>query len=169
MARNTYTGPDGRRNKRFPRRGSATRAHRGSDEPRILVHTHTAFYKRSAQPDLCVRVSCDPVLRDPTSLASLVFMVSCDIPAAVQHRELSRELASVHQGHYSVHLLWQETAGGALGPHGLGLEQRMSIAPGLYVRQAFRLFRGSQSGEPLITRRKRSKIADSWQLRTSGG
>jgi len=103
------------------------------------------------------------------SFLSLVFMVSCDIPAAVQHRELSRELASVHQGHYSVHLLWQETAGGALGPHGLGLEQRMSIAPGLYVRQAFRLFRGSQSGEPLITRRKRSKIADSWQLRTSGG
>lgn len=67
------------------------------------------------------------------SLLSLVSMVSCDIPAAIQHRGFSRELASIRQGSYSVHLLWQETAGGALGPHGLSLEQRMPIAPGLYV------------------------------------
>jgi len=67
------------------------------------------------------------------SLAFLVVTVSCDVPAAVNHRQLSRELASVRQGSYSVHLLWQETAGGGLGPHGLGLEQRMFIAPGLYV------------------------------------
>lgn len=80
------------------------------------------------------------------SLLSLVFMVSCDIPVTVQHRELSRELASVRQGHYSVHLLWQETAGGALGPHGVGLEQRMSIAPGLYVVRQVDYFEGVSEG-----------------------
>ena len=56
------------------------------------------------------------------SLLMLLLTASCDIPAVVAHRELSRELGSVRQGHYSVHLLWQETAGGAVGPHGVGLE-----------------------------------------------
>jgi len=67
------------------------------------------------------------------SLFLLLFTATCDIPAVVTHRELSRELGGVRQGHYSVHLVWQETAGGAVGPHGVGLEQRMFIVPGLYA------------------------------------
>ena len=67
------------------------------------------------------------------SMLSLILTVSCDLPAVIEHRELSRELAYVQQGNYSVHLLWEETAGGALGPHGVSLEQRMFVVPGLYL------------------------------------
>jgi hypothetical protein len=69
------------------------------------------------------------------ALSMLLFLrtVSCDLPAVVGHLELSRELAYVQQGNYSVHLLWEETAGGAIGPHGVGLEQRMFVVPGLYL------------------------------------
>ena len=59
--------------------------------------------------------------------------VSCDLPAVLQHRELSRELAHIQQENCSVYLLRESTPGGALGAHGVALEQRMSIVPGLYV------------------------------------
>ncbi|MGH9605874.1 MAG: hypothetical protein ACRD3N_09260 [Terracidiphilus sp.] len=76
----------------------------------------------------------------------LLIVVSCDIPAVVQKRQLSRELCTLQQGAYSVHLLWEETAGGALGPHGLGLEQRMIILPGLYLVKNVAYFEGASAG-----------------------
>ena len=80
------------------------------------------------------------------ALLCLLTTVTCDVPALVQHRELSRELGSFQQGDYSVHLLWQETAGGAVGPHGVGLEQRMFIVPGLYMRKQLDYFEGASQG-----------------------
>jgi len=80
------------------------------------------------------------------SLLCLLFTVTCDIPAVVERRELRRELGSVRQGHYSVHLLWQETAGGALGSHGVALEQRMFVFPGLYVVRHLDYFEGASEG-----------------------
>jgi hypothetical protein len=80
------------------------------------------------------------------SLFLLLFTATCDIPAVVTHRELSRELGGVRQGHYSVHLVWQETAGGAVGPHGVGLEQRMFIVPGLYAVRHLDYFEGVREG-----------------------
>ena len=46
----------------------------------------------------------------------------------------------------SVHLLWEETAGGALGPHGVGLEQRMFVVPGLYLVKPLDYFEGAHEG-----------------------
>ena len=80
------------------------------------------------------------------SLVMLLFTAACDIPAALQHRELVREVSSISQGRYSVHLLWEETSGGAVGPHGVGLEQRMFIVPGLYVVKHLDYFEGARSG-----------------------
>ncbi len=80
------------------------------------------------------------------ALLALVVTAGCNIPAYVQHRELRRELGSVQQGHYSVHLLWEETAGGAVGPHGVSLEQRMVIAPGLYMVKTLDYFAGANEG-----------------------
>ncbi len=80
------------------------------------------------------------------SMLALLFTVGCDIPAYVQHRELSKELSSVQQWHSSVHLLRQETAGGAVGPHGVGLEQRMFIVPGLYMVKQLDYFEGAYEG-----------------------
>ena len=81
------------------------------------------------------------------SLLLLLVTASCDIPAILKHRELSRELARVQQRHYSVHLLWQETAGGAVGPHGVALEQRMTIIPGLYVVKRLDYFDEAHEGD----------------------
>jgi hypothetical protein len=67
------------------------------------------------------------------SLIGLAGLAIFDIPAALKHRQMSRELGAVQQGRYTVHLVWVETTGGALGPHGVALEQRMFIAPDLYV------------------------------------
>ena len=80
------------------------------------------------------------------AMLALLLTVGCDIPAYVQHHELRRELTSVQQGHYSVHLLWEETAGGAVGPHGVGLEQRMFIVPGLYMVKGLDYFEGVYEG-----------------------
>jgi hypothetical protein len=79
-------------------------------------------------------------------LLALIITVTCDVPALLQHKELSRELGTVQQGHYSVHLLWCETAGGAVGPHGVALEQHMFIAPGIYVVKQLDYFEGAQEG-----------------------
>ena len=80
------------------------------------------------------------------SVVGLLAMVACDIPAAVTHRQLSRELCTVHQGQYSVHLVWKETAGGALGPHGVSLEQRRTILPGIYAVRFLDYFEGASEG-----------------------
>lgn len=79
-------------------------------------------------------------------MVSLLLTVSCDLPAAVEHREMSHQLACLHHGNYSVHLLWNETAGGALGPHGVLLEQRMPVVPGLYVVKPLDYFEGASHG-----------------------
>jgi hypothetical protein len=80
------------------------------------------------------------------SMVSLLLTVSCDLPDAIGHVERSRELAYVQEGNYSVHLLWNETAGGALGPHGVLLEQRMPIEPGLYLVKPLDYFEGASHG-----------------------
>jgi hypothetical protein len=95
-------------------------------------------------PRVLITVLLTPLLA--FSMLTLLFTVGCDIPAYVQHRELSREVGSVQQGHYSVHLLWEETAGGAVGPHGVSLEQRMFILPGLYVVKVLDYFEGAHEG-----------------------
>jgi uncharacterized membrane protein (UPF0136 family) len=80
------------------------------------------------------------------SSLALLFTVGCDIPAYVEHIELSTELSSVQQRNYSVHLLWEETAGGAAGPHGVGVQQRMFIVPGLYTVKSLDYFEGACEG-----------------------
>lgn len=77
---------------------------------------------------------------------ALLATVSCDIPAAAKKIELSRELSSFSQGSYSIHLLDEETAGGAVGPHGLSLEQRMFILPGLYMVKSVAYFEDATQG-----------------------
>lgn len=96
------------------------------------------------RPRALAAVLLAPVL--VLSLLFLFFTVVFDIPAFVQHRELSRELGSVRQGHYSVHLLWEETAGGAVGPHGVSLEQRMFVIRGLYIVKHIAYFDGAYEG-----------------------
>jgi hypothetical protein len=76
----------------------------------------------------------------------LLGMAACDIPAAVNHRQLSRELCTLHQGQYSVHLAWEETAGGAVGPHGVSLEQRRTILPGMFAVRSLDYFEGATEG-----------------------
>jgi hypothetical protein len=80
------------------------------------------------------------------SLIGLSAMVACDIPDAVNHRQRSRELCALQQGQYSVHLVWEETSGGAGGPHGVGVEQRRSILPGLYAVRFLDYFEGATEG-----------------------
>lgn len=80
------------------------------------------------------------------SVVGLSAMVACDIPDAVNHRQLSRELCTLHQGQYSVHLAWEETSGGAVGPHGVILEQRRTILPGIYAVKYLDYFEGASDG-----------------------
>jgi len=80
------------------------------------------------------------------SLVGLSAMVACDIPDAVNHRQRSRELCTLQQGQYSVHLVWEETSGGAVGPHGVGLEQRRSLVPGVYAVRFLDYFEGATEG-----------------------
>jgi hypothetical protein len=90
-----------------------------------------------------------PVLA--SSLLGLVALAIFNIPAVLANRQMSRELGAVQQGRYSVHLIWKETAGGALGPHGVALEQRMLIAPGLYVVNYLDYFPEAHEGNLTIT------------------
>lgn len=80
------------------------------------------------------------------STLGIVGMVACDIPDAVSHRQLSRELCVLQHGPYSVHLAWEETSGGAVGPHGVSLEQRRSILRGLYAFRSLDYFEGASEG-----------------------
>jgi len=80
------------------------------------------------------------------SSIGLLAFVACDIPAEAGHRELSRELSTVRQGRYSLHLVREQTAAGAVGPHGVGLEQRMTILPGLYTVKYLDYFEGASEG-----------------------
>jgi hypothetical protein len=64
------------------------------------------------------------------SVLLLLFSVAC--ANLGRHPELVRDLSTVQQGRYSVHLV-RDATGGALGPQGLSVEQRMAVAPGLYV------------------------------------
>lgn len=80
------------------------------------------------------------------SVLGLTAMTACDIPDAVNHVQLSRELCTLQHGDYSVHLAWEETAGGAIGPHGVSLEQRKTILPGLYLVKSLDYFEGASEG-----------------------
>lgn len=81
------------------------------------------------------RVLTTIILVPLLALSAMFFvaMASCDIPAHLNHVELTRQLSTVQQGRYSVHLVKERTAGGAVGPHWVSLEQRLFIVPGLYV------------------------------------
>jgi len=76
----------------------------------------------------------------------LLMMATADIPNAVNHLQLSRDLCTLQQGQYSVHLLWEETSGGAVGPHGVSLEQRRNILPGIYAVKYLDYFEGASEG-----------------------
>jgi hypothetical protein len=80
------------------------------------------------------------------SLFRLLLLATFDIPSALQHRQMSRELSTVQQGRYSVHLAWEETAGGALGPHGVSVEQRMALFPVLNAIKPLDYFEGASEG-----------------------
>lgn len=80
------------------------------------------------------------------SFFGLTSMAACDIPNAVDHAELSRELGTLQHGHYSVHLTWEETPGGAIGPHGVNLAQRRRILPGLDLVKSLDYFEGASEG-----------------------
>jgi hypothetical protein len=95
-------------------------------------------------PRVLTTILLVPVLA--VSLFSLLITMTCDVPAAIEHREMSRELSTIRQGRYSVHLLWEETAGGAVGPHGVALQQRMFILPGLYLVKYVDYFEGAHEG-----------------------
>jgi hypothetical protein len=76
----------------------------------------------------------------------LTSMAACDIPDAVNHAQLSRELCTLYQGQYSVRLSQDETSGGAIGPHGVSLQQRRKIVPGLYAVRFVDWFEGASEG-----------------------
>lgn len=80
------------------------------------------------------------------SVLGMSAMAAFDIPDAVNHVQLSRELCTLQHGDYSVHLAWEETAGGAIGPHGVSLEQRRGIFPGLYLVKSLDYFEGASEG-----------------------
>jgi hypothetical protein len=95
-------------------------------------------------PRVMATILLAPILT--LSLLVLLFTATCDVPTLIKHRELTRELSRVPQRHYTVHLVWEETAGGAVGPHGVGLEQRLSIVAGLYVVKHLDYFEGALEG-----------------------
>lgn len=107
-------------------------------------------------PKVAATILLAPLLA--ISLLCLLFTITCDVPAVIERRELSRDLATVSQEHYSVHLLWQETAGGAVGPHGLGLEQRMFVVPGLYLVKHLDYFEGANEGSLAIENGDRVRV-----------
>ena len=80
------------------------------------------------------------------SLLGLFALITLDIPAAAEHRQMSRELSHVWVGYCSVHLTWEETAGGALGPHGVSLEEQIMLFDGLYARRSLDYFEGAKEG-----------------------
>lgn len=80
------------------------------------------------------------------SFFGLSFMAACDVPDAIKHVKLSRELCTIQQGRYSVRLSWDETAGGAIGPHGVSLQQRRDLLPGLYAVRFVDWFEGANEG-----------------------
>lgn len=80
------------------------------------------------------------------SLLGLSAMAACDIPDAIYHVQLSRVLCTLQHSEYSVNLAWEETAGGAIGPHGVSLEQRRHILPGMYLVKSLDYFEGASEG-----------------------
>jgi hypothetical protein len=95
-------------------------------------------------PKLAALIFLVPLLA--ISMVCLLVTATCEIPAVVERRELSREVATLRMEHCTVHLLWKETAGGAVGWHGLGLEQRMVVVPGLYLVKHLDDFEGVNKG-----------------------
>ena len=80
------------------------------------------------------------------SMMMILATAAWSIPALIEHRELNRELSTVQQGRYSVCLSQYRTAGGALGPQGVLLEQRMNLLPWLYAVKCLDYFEGAFGG-----------------------
>lgn len=66
------------------------------------------------------------------SLSLLLLLFSAVFGNFGRHPELVRDLSTVQQGRYSVHLV-DDASGGTLGPNGLSVQQRMAVVPGLYL------------------------------------
>jgi hypothetical protein len=73
------------------------------------------------------------ILLTPLLLLSLLLLLfTVTFGDFGRRAELVRELSTIRQGRYSVHLV-SDATGGALAPHGLSVEQRMTVAPGVYL------------------------------------
>ena len=92
------------------------------------------------------------------SVLRLLAMAACDIPDAITHRQLSRELCRLQHGPYTVRLAWEETSGGAVGPHGVILEQRRTILPGIYAVKFLDYFEGATEGSVTFVGRDRISL-----------
>ena len=92
------------------------------------------------------------------SLLLLLMEATCEAPAVIQGRELSWELSVAQQEHSSIHLLRETTAGGAVGRHGLGLEQRMFILPGIYTVKYVDYFEGAYQGSMSVEATNRVRL-----------
>jgi hypothetical protein len=85
-----------------------------------------------------------PRMLTTTLLTATVLLLLMKTACGMPDLMLSRELSVVQQRHCSVHLLLE--TGGGWGPHGVGLEQRMFILPGLYVVKYLDYFDGAHDG-----------------------
>ena len=117
---------------------------------RLLVSSSThSIYPACSTTEWLAQTCCSDrscTAAGSLSLLCLLFTASCDLPAVMQHREMSRQLSHVQWGNYSIHLLWEETPGGAVGPHGVVLEQRKAIVPGLYLVKQLDYFEDANEG-----------------------
>jgi hypothetical protein len=98
-------------------------------------------------PKLLGTIFLTPLL----SLSLLLLLFSAACGNFGRHPELVRDLSAVRQGRYSVHLV-RDASGGALGPQGLSVQQRMTVVPGLYLVKYVDFldgaYEGSLSAEP---------------------
>ena len=79
------------------------------------------------------------------SLSLLLLLFSAACGNFGRHPELVRDLSTVQQGRYSVHLV-RDASGGALGPHGLTVQQRMTVVRGLYLIKSVDFLDGAYEG-----------------------
>jgi hypothetical protein len=95
----------------------------------------------SRAPKIAGLIVLTPVLC--ISVLLLIFQIACVDPR--RHDELVRDLGTVCIQHSSVHLV-RDATGGALGPHGLSLEQHLPIVLGVYALKYLDWYDGARSG-----------------------
>lgn len=119
-------------------------------------------------PKLLGTIFLTPLL----SLSLLLLLFSAACGNFGRHPELVRDLSTVQQGRYSVHLV-RDASGGALGPHGLTVQQRMTVVPGLYLVKSVDFldgaYEGSLSAEPSDKVRVHISKAIRWSRWEHGG